>query len=149
MRTRTLIGLLIMIIGVLGIVYAAFLLVQDAPNANSINISRIIGYDAIIALAGGVILIMGMVIQGFKKISALIVHLIALIPYYLAITKVQTLGQQGSSDYSTYLTQTELYWAAAIILGIIGTIINQAGGKKKPATTPEAQPAQPTVPPQK
>jgi ABC-type branched-subunit amino acid transport system permease subunit len=138
-----------MILGVLAIVYAAFLLVQDAPNANSSNIPRIVGYDAIIALAGAIIFIMGVVIQGFKNIFALIVHLIALIPYYLAITKVQTLGQQGTSDFSTYLTQTELYWAVAIILGIVGIILNRVGRKKKQAMPPQTQPTQPMPPPQK
>lgn len=147
MRVRTLIGVIIMILGVLAIVYAAFLLVQDAPNANSTNIPRIVGYDAIIALAGAVAFIMGVVIQGFRNIFALILHLIAIIPYYLAIAKVQTLGQQGIGDWPTYLTKTELYWPAAIILGIIGVILNRVGRKK--ATPPQTQPTQPTAPPPK
>ncbi len=149
MKVRTMIGLLIMILGVLMIVYAAFLLVQDAPNATTTNIPRIVSYDSIIALAGAVVFIMGIVIQGFKNIFALIAHLIALIPYYLAITKVQSLGQQGSSVLSTYLTQTELYWAAAIVLGIIGIILNRVGRKKKQPAPPQAQPMQPTAPPKK
>ena len=142
MKVRTIIGLLIMIIGVLLIVYAAFLLVQDAPGG---NIPRIVGYDSVIALAGAVVFIEGVVVQGFKKIIALIIHLAAVIPYYLAIVQVQTLGNQGVRDLSTYLNQTELYWAIGIILNIIGIILNRVGRKEKQPMppTPQAQQAQP------
>lgn len=142
MKVRTIFGLLIMIVGILLIVYGAFLLVQDGPGG---SVPRIIGYDAIIGLAGGVIFIVGVVVQGFKRIIALIVHLIALIPYYLAISRIQTLGMQGSTDESTYLMQTELYWVAAIALGIIGVILNRTG-KKKPESAPPTQQPQPQSP---
>src|SRR5712692_9463260 len=105
MKVRTIIGLIIMIIGVLIIVYAAFLLVQDAPGG---NVPQIVGYDSVLALAGAVAFIVGVVVQGFKKTFALIVHLVAVIPYYLAIVKVQSLGNQGVRDLPTYLNQTEL-----------------------------------------
>lgn len=149
MKVRTIIGLLIMILGVLMIVYAAFLLVQDAPAATNGNIPRIVGYDSIIALAGAVVFIMGIVVQGFKSPFALLAHLIALIPYYLAITKVQSLGQQGTSDFSTYLTQTDVYWAVAIILGIIGIILNRVGKKQKQPSPPQAKQMQPPAPAKK
>lgn len=143
MKVRTIFGLLIMIVGILLIVYGAFLLVQDGPGG---FVPRIIGNDAVIGLAGGVIFIIGVVVQGFKRIIALIVHLVALIPYYLAISQIQTLGMQGNANESTYLTQTELYWAAAIILGIIGVTLNRTGRKKKPEGAPSAPQSQPQPP---
>ena len=136
LKVRTIIGLLIMILGVLLIVYAAFLLVQDAPGG---NIPQIVGYDSVIALAGAVVFIVGVVVQGLKNIFALIVHLVAVIPYYLAIIKVQSLGNQGFRDLSTYLNQTELYWAAGIILNIIGIILNRVGKKEKLPQPPAQQ----------
>ncbi len=150
LKVRTAVGLLIMMLGVLLIVYAAFLIVQDGPSgATTAGIQRIVGYDSIIGLAGGVIFIMGIVVQGFKNIYALIVHLLALIPYYLAITNIQTLGQQGLGDLQTYLTQTQIYWAAAMILGIVGIILNRVGRKQKQPTLPQPQQAQPPAPPKK
>ncbi len=143
MKVRTIIGLIIMIIGVLIIVYAAFLLVQDAPGG---SVPRIVGYDSVLALAGAVVFIVGVVVQGFKKIFALIVHLVAVIPYYLAIVQVQSLGNQGVRDISMYLNQTELYWAAGIILNIIGIILNRVGKKEK-QPMPPAQQAQQAQPP--
>ncbi len=135
-----------MILGVIMIVYGAFLLVQDGSGG---NIPRIVGYDAVIALAGAVVFIVGVVVQGLRNVFALIVHLVAVIPYYLAITKVQSLGQSGTSALSTYLTQTELYWAAGIILNIVGIILNRVGKKQKQPTTPSAQLTQSSAPTKK
>ncbi len=132
-----------MIIGVLLIVYSAFRLVQDAPVG---SIPQIVGYDSVIALVGAVVFIVGVVFQGFKKIFALIVHLVAVIPYYLAIVQVQSLGNQGVRDISMYLNQTEFYWAAGIILNIIGIILNRVGKKEK-QPMPPAQQAQQAQPP--
>ena len=144
MKVRTLIGLVIMILGILIIVYGAFLLVQDGPGG---SVPRIVGYDAVIALAGAVVFIVGVVVQGFKNIFALIVHLVAVIPYYLAITKVQSLGNGAVSDASAYLMQTELYWAAGIILNIIGIILNRVVKKQKQPTLPQPLQMQPPSPP--
>ncbi len=143
MKVRTIIGLIIMILGVLAIVYAAFLLVQNAPGG---SVPQIVGYDSVIALAGAVVFIVGVVVQGFKKILALIFHLLSVIPYYLAIVQVQSLGNQGISDLSKYLNQTELYWAAGIILNIIGIILNRVGKKEKQPMPPTQQVQQPQPP---
>jgi hypothetical protein len=142
LKLRTLLSLLIITAGVLAILYAAFLLVQDGPGG---SVSKIVGNDAVIGLAGGVVLLVGIVVQGMKRLLALIIHLVSVIFYYEAILKIQNLGQQGISDYSIYLTQTQFYWAVAIILGIVGIVVNGIGKKPKESVTPagEGEPAAP------
>ncbi len=116
---------------------------QDGPSG---SVSRIVGNDAVIGLVGGVVLLVGIVVQGFRRILAIIIHLVSVIFYYEAILKVQTLGQQEISDYSTYLTQTQLFWGAAIFLGIVGIVVNGIEKKKQPPSqnVEQAQSSAPT-----
>ncbi len=89
------------------------------------QIPTIVRHGFFYTLVGGVVFIEGVVIQGFKNIPALILHLAAVVPYYLAIQEVLKVGDTFQSQPQAYLTPSQYYFLAGIILNILGFVANR------------------------
>jgi len=91
------------------------------------NIPNIVANGFVPITIGIVIFINGIVVQGFRNYYALIIHLIANVPYALAIIGINNLGQQTSppTDPQEYIMATLIYWIIGAVLNIGGIIANR------------------------
>ena len=132
LKKRTMLGLAIMLVGVAILLYGVY-------NALTIeyvetNIPNIVANGFVPITIGIVILINGIVTQGVRNYYALVIHLIANIPYAVAIIGINGLGQQTTppTDPQEYVMATLIYWIIGAIFNIGGIIANRYA-KKEPA----------------
>ena len=126
-------GLPVILVGVLMIIYGiytAFSFPQEAAR-----VPDIVGKGFYYTLIGGVLLIEGVVIQGFKKIYALILHLAAAVPYFLAIQEILRVGNSIGTQPQQYLAAAQYYLLAGIILNILGIVANNIRRAPRMVTT--------------
>jgi hypothetical protein len=133
-RVQAGLGFLLMIVGVLLIIYGIYKM-TTYPFETS-NIHSIVSNAVFYILVGAVVFLEGVVIQGFKRIYALVLHLGAVIPYYFAIQAILSQGAAGASSASQYLTASEYYLAAGVILNLLGLIANNLRVRRQVSTTP-------------
>jgi hypothetical protein len=123
-----------MIVGVLLIVYGIYSVTKYPFQAS--NVKDIVSKSVLYVLVGGVVFLEGVVVQGFKKIYALILHLAAILPYYLAIQQILSVGNTGATNVQQYLAGSEYYFIAGVILNILGLIANNLRRVREPTTMP-------------
>lgn len=124
MKKKTMLGLTIMLVGVVFMLYGLYwALTTEYVKANiRVLVSR--GFVAIIV--GVIVLINGVVMQGYRNYYALTIHLLANIPYSVAIWSIFNLGYQTSppTDPQEYIMSTFIYWIIGVILNVDGIIVN-------------------------
>jgi hypothetical protein len=133
-KVQSAVGFALMIVGVLLIVYGIYSITKYSFLAS--NVKDIVSKSALYMIVGGVVFLEGVVVQGFKKIYALILHLAAILPYYLAIQQILSVGNTGATAVQQYLSASEYYFIAGVILNILGLIANNLRRVREPATTP-------------
>ncbi len=122
-----------MIVGVILVIYGVYSLTQYSFSASNVN--DIVHKPVLYILVGGVVFLEGVVVQGFKKIYALIIHLAAIIPYYFAIQQILSVGSTGSTSVQQYLSASGYYFAIGVIKNIIGLVANNVRRVREPVTT--------------
>ncbi len=132
-RAQAGLGFLLMIVGVLAIIYGVYLLTTYSFQAG--NVKDIISKPVLYILVGGVVFLEGVVIQGFKKVYALILHLAAVLPYYLAIQQILSVGASGETHVSAYTSASGIYFAIGIVLNVLGLIANNLRRVPETVTT--------------
>ena len=118
-----------MLVGVATLLYGVYnTLTTEYIEA---NISKIVANGFVPITIGIVVLINGIVIQGFKNYYALVIHLLANIPYALAIMGTNNLGQQTNppTDPQEYIMAMLIYWIIGAVLNIGGIIANRYAKK--------------------
>ncbi len=132
MKKRTMLGLVIMLVGVAILLYGIYKTLTIEYIAA--NVPKIVANGFVPVTIGIVLLINGVVVQGFRKYYALIIHLIANIPYALAIIHLNNLAQQTnpSTNPRDYIMATLIYWIIGAIFNIGGIIANHLA-EKEPA----------------
>ena len=132
LKKRSVLGLVIMLIGVAVLLYGIY----NALTVEYVaaNVPKIVENGFVPVTIGIVLLINGVVVQGFRKYYALIIHLIANIPYALAIIHLNNLAKQTapSTNPRDYIMATMIYWIIGIIFNIGGIIANHLA-KEQPA----------------
>lgn len=127
-------GLAIMLVGVVFVLYGFYwVLTTEYVEANvRILVSR--GFAAI--MVGVIVLINGVVVQGYKNYYALTIHLLANVPYAVAIWSIFNMGYQPSppTDPQEYLMATLIYWIIGAILNVGGIAANRFAKEKTPTT---------------
>ena len=122
-----------MIVGVLVIIYGIYSLTKYPFQAS--NVKDIVSKSIVYMLAGGVVFIEGVVVQGFKKVYGLILHLAAIVPYYLAIQQILSVGNTGATSFQPYLSASQYYFIAGVILNILGLVANNVRRVREPVAT--------------
>lgn len=123
--------------GVLLIIYGIFT-AFNFPFQSS-RVHDIVSRGFFYTLIGGVVFIEGVVIQGFKRWYALILHLAAAYPYYLAIQQIVNVGNSNATQIQQYFTAAQYYFFAGIILNILGIAANNLRRETREAVTPIAR----------
>jgi hypothetical protein len=129
----------LMIVGVIAIVYGIYEITKYPLQAS--NVKDIVSKSVLYMLVGGVVFLEGVVVQGFKKVYALIIHLAAVVPYYLAIQQILSVGNTGSTQFQQYLSASEWYFIIGVVLNIVGLVANNLRAIREPVTTSLPQPA--------
>jgi hypothetical protein len=122
-----------MIAGVLLVIYGIYTLTQYSFTAS--NVKDIISRPILYIMVGGVVFLEGVVVQGFKKIYALVLHLAAILPYYLAIQQILSTGSTGETHVQAYISASGLYFAVGVILNILGLVANNLRRVKETVST--------------
>jgi hypothetical protein len=129
LKRKTILGLAIVLVGVAFLFYGIY----NALTTEYVqsNIPELVTYAFVPIMTGGVLLIDGIVVQGFRNYYALIIHLIANVPYALAIMGINNLGQQSNppTNPQEYIMATLIYWIIGIILNLGGIIANRYAKK--------------------
>jgi hypothetical protein len=132
LKKQTTLGLAIMLVGIVFVLYGVYwALTTEHVEANiRILVSR--GFSAIIV--GIIVLINGVVVQGYKNYHALTIHLLANIPYAVAIWSIFNMGYQASppTDPQEYIMATFIYWIIGAILNVGGIVANRFAKEKTP-----------------
>ena len=129
LKRKTILGLVIVLVGVVFLFYGIY----NALTTEYVqsNIPKLMTYAFVPILIGGVLLINGIVVQGFKNYYALIIHLIANVPYALAIMGINNLGQQSNppTNPQEYIMATLIYWIIGVIFNLGGIVANHFAKK--------------------
>jgi len=122
-----------MIVGVIAIIYGIYEITKYPLQAS--NVKDIVSKSILYMLVGGVVFLEGVVVQGFKKVYALIIHLAAAVPYYLAIQQILSVGNTGSTQFQHYLSASGWYFIIGVVLNIVGLIANNLRPVREPVAT--------------
>ncbi len=122
-RLKTAAGLLVILAGVLLIIYGVYK--AFSFNFVTSNVPSIVRQGFLYALVGGVVFIEGVVIQGFRRVYALVLHLAAILPYYLAIQEILKVADTSQTQVQPYVTASQLYFLAGVILNVLGIVANR------------------------
>lgn len=124
MKKRTMLGLVIMLVGIAILLYGVYKTLTVEYIAA--NVPKMVANGFVPVTIGIVLLINGVVVQGFRKYYALMIHLIANIPYALAIIGINNLAQQTnpSTNPQDYIMATLIYWIVGVVFNIGGIIAN-------------------------
>jgi hypothetical protein len=131
LRKKTMVGLAIALVGAALLLYGIYYaLTTEYVEA---NIPQIVANGFVPIAIGTVVIIDGVVVQGFRNYYALIIHLIANVPYALAIIGIANLGQQINppTNLQNYLMTNfiYIYWIIGAIFNIGGIIANRFAKK--------------------
>jgi hypothetical protein len=129
LKRKAILGLAIMLVGVAFFLYGVYSALTT-EHAQS-NIPKLVVNGFVPITIGIVLLIDGVVVQGFINYYALIIHLIANIPYALAIMGINNLGQQTNppTNPQEYITATLIYWIIGVIFNLGGIVANHFAKK--------------------
>jgi hypothetical protein len=125
LKKRTVLGIIILLVGLAVLAYGAYhVLTVKYVEA---NMPEIVGKGFVPIAVGVVLIIDGVVVRGFRNYYALVVHLIANIPYALAIIGINNLGQQTmpSTNPLDYVMATLIYWIIGVAFNIGGILANR------------------------
>jgi hypothetical protein len=125
LKRKTILGLAIVMVGVAFLLYGIYnALTTEYVQA---NVPELVSNGFIPITIGIVLVINGIVVQGFRNYYALIIHLIANAPYALAILGIYNLGQQTNppTDPREYIMTTLIYWIVGVIFNIVGIVANR------------------------
>jgi len=129
-------GLAIMLVGVVFMLYGVYwVLTTEFVEA---NIPTLVGRGFSAIMVGLVVFINGIVVQGYKNYYALGIHLLANIPYAIAIWTIFNMGYNQTSpptDPQEYIMATIIYWIIGAILNIGGIVANRFVKEKTAAST--------------
>ena len=125
MKKRSVLGIIILLAGLAVLAYGAYYVLT--VKYVEANMTEIVGKGFVPIAIGVVLIIDGVVVRGFKNYYALVIHLIANIPYALAIMGINNLGQKTapSTNPRDYLMATLIYWVIGIAFNIGGIIANR------------------------
>jgi hypothetical protein len=125
LKKRTFLGIIILLVGLAVLAYGAYhVLTVKYVEA---NMHEIVGKGFVPIAIGVVLIIDGVVVRGFRNYYALVIHLIANIPYALAIIGINNLGQQTtpSTNPRDYVMATLIYWIIGVAFNIGGILANR------------------------
>jgi hypothetical protein len=126
LKGKTILGLAIVLVGAVILLYGIYNALTIGYEES--NIARLVTNGFVPIMIGAVLIIDGIVVQGFRNYYALVIHLIANVPYALAIMGINNLGQQLNppTNPQDYLMATLIYWIIGVILNIGGIIANRS-----------------------
>jgi hypothetical protein len=131
LRKKAMLGLAIALVGAVSLFYGIYYaLTAEYVEA---NIPQIMTNGFVPIVIGLVVIIDGIVVHGFRNYYALVIHLIANVPYALAIMGITSLGQQINppTNPQDYLMTNfiYIYWIIGVIFNIGGIIANRFANK--------------------
>jgi len=130
LKGKTILGLAIVLVGVAFLLYGIYNALTTGYAQS--DIPKLVANAFVPITIGVVLLIDGVVVQGFKNYYALIIHLIANVPYALAIMGINNLGQQSNppTNPQEYIMATLVYWIIGVIFNLGGIVANHFANKK-------------------
>jgi hypothetical protein len=131
LKKKAMLGLTIALVGAALLLYGIYYaLTAEYVEA---NIPNIVANNFVPVTIGLVVIINGVVVQGFRNYYALMIHLIANAPYALAIIGINNLAQQINppTNPQDYLMTNfiYIYWIIGAIFNIGGIIANRFANK--------------------
>lgn len=133
-------GALLIVLGIYRVITSGFV---------TSNIPSVVRDGFAFVLYGAVVFVVGIVVSGFRNWVALVLHLSAVTPYYLAIQSVISVGQTQSVQLRAYWDASTVPWIAGIVLNFLGMIVNRVliGARRAPTPTATAgAPSRPSRP---